>query len=82
VRTWKKGRYGHGQLLMVDGRLLIQCESGEIALVEANPEIHIELARFRALDDKTWNHPSLAGNILVVRNDHEAAAYELQTANQ
>lgn len=81
VRTWKKGRYGHGQLLMVDGRLLIQCESGEIALVETNPESHTELARFRALEDKTWNHPSLAGNILVVRNDREAAAFELQTVN-
>lgn len=78
-RTWKKGRYGHGQLLLVDGRLLIQCESGEIALVEANPDKHVELARFRALEDKTWNHPALARNILVVRNDREAAAYELQT---
>jgi outer membrane protein assembly factor BamB len=78
-RTWKKGRYGHGQLLLVDGRLLIQCESGEIAMVEANPELHVELARFRALEDKTWNHPALAGNILLVRNDREAGAYELQT---
>jgi outer membrane protein assembly factor BamB len=81
-RTWKKGRYGHGQLLMVDGRLLIQCESGEVALVEANPDNHVEVARFQALDDKTWNHPALAGNILVVRNDHEAAAYQLQPVLQ
>ncbi len=81
-RTWKKGRYGHGQLLMVDSRLLIQCESGEVALVEANPDNHVEIARFQALDDKTWNHPALAGNILVVRNDHEAAAYQLQTVLQ
>jgi len=82
VRTWKKGRYGHGQLLLVDHRILIQCESGEVALVETNPDEHIELARFRALEDKTWNHPSLAGNILVVRNDREAAAFELQTLIQ
>ncbi len=81
-RTWKKGRYGHGQLLMIDGRLLIQCESGEIALVEANPDAHIEVGRFQALNDKTWNHPALAGNILVVRNDHEAAAYQLPTILQ
>ncbi len=78
-RTWKQGRYGHGQLLLVDNRLLIQCESGEVAMVEANPETHVELARFEALSDKTWNHPALAGNILVVRNDREAAAYELPT---
>jgi outer membrane protein assembly factor BamB len=76
-RTWKKGRYGHGQMLLVDGNLMIQCESGEIALVEATPEEYRELARFEALSDKTWNHPTLAGNVLLVRNDHEAAAYEL-----
>lgn len=77
VRAWKKGRYGHGQLLLVGDRLLIQSESGEIALVEANPSEHRELGRFPGLSSKTWNHPSLAGNLLIIRNDSEAAAFEL-----
>jgi len=77
VRTWKKGRYGHGQLLLVGDRILIQAESGEIALVEANPTEHRELGRFVGLSSKTWNHPSLAGNLLIIRNDSEAAAFEL-----
>ncbi len=76
-RKWKGGRYGHGQLLLVDKTLLIQAESGDLILVEPNPEKHAELARFEALNGKTWNHPTLAGNLLLVRNDQEAACYEL-----
>lgn len=76
-RMWKRGRYGHGQLLLVADLLLIQAETGEVLLVEATAEEHRELASLAALDGKTWNHAALAGNVLVVRNDREAAAYEL-----
>jgi len=76
-RKWKQGRYGHGQLLLVGDVLLVQAESGEVALVQASPEGHNELARLEALSDKTWNNATLAGNILLIRNDREAAAYEL-----
>jgi outer membrane protein assembly factor BamB len=76
-RKWKAGRYGHGQMIGVDDMLLIQAESGEAVLVEANPAAHHELARFAALEGKTWNNPALAGRFLLVRNDREAACYEL-----
>ncbi|HJT34298.1 MAG TPA: PQQ-binding-like beta-propeller repeat protein [Pirellulales bacterium] len=76
-RRWRAGRYGHGQLLLVDDLLLIQAESGEVVLVKATPDEHRELARFAALEGKTWNYPALAGTLLLVRNDHEAACYEL-----
>ena len=76
-RIWKRGRYGHGQLLLVDGLLLIQCETGEVVLVEATPHGHQELASLDVISGKTWNHAALAGNVLVVRNDREAVALEL-----
>ncbi len=76
-RCWKGGRYGYGQLIRVDDLLLIQAETGEIALVEASPKLHRELGRFIALEHRTWNHPALAGSLLLVRNDREAACYEL-----
>ena len=76
-RKWKAGHYGYGQVVLTDNRLLVQLESGEIALVAASPENHHELARFTALSSRTWNHPVLAGNVLLVRNDREAACYEL-----
>ncbi len=80
-RRWKGGRYGHGQILLVGDLLLVQTEEGELALVEAVPDDHREIARFRVLDGKTWNTPALAGSVLLVRNDQEAAAYELALAD-
>ncbi|NIR51559.1 PQQ-binding-like beta-propeller repeat protein [candidate division KSB1 bacterium] len=76
-RTWKRGRYGHGQLILVNNLLIIQAESGEVALVEANPDAFKELARFQAIEGKTWNNPALSGPYLLVRNSQEAACYEL-----
>ncbi|MFQ5351206.1 MAG: PQQ-binding-like beta-propeller repeat protein, partial [Thermoanaerobaculia bacterium] len=78
-RLWKRGRYGHGQLLLVADLLLIQAENGEVALVDPDPDEHLELARFVALDGKTWNPPALSGRRLLVRNNREAACYELAT---
>lgn len=78
-RIWKRGRYGHGQMLLVGDKLLIQAENGEVVMVAADRQQHVELAKFAALSSKTWNHLNLTGNILLVRNDREAAAYELPT---
>ena len=76
-RRWKSGRYGHGQIVLVGDLLLIQTEKGGVALVEANPDEHRELAHLAALDGKTWNPPALAGNYLLVRNNRAAACYRL-----
>jgi hypothetical protein len=81
ARCWKGGRYGYGQLILVDDLLLIQGESGEVALVETSPARFQELGRFAALKQRTWNHPALAGRLLLVRNDREAACYALPLAN-
>jgi len=76
-RRWKRGRYGHGQILLVGDKLLIQAESGEIVSVAATPDGHHEFGKFNALFSKTWNNLALARTLLVVRNDREAAAFEL-----
>ncbi|MCY4352268.1 MAG: PQQ-like beta-propeller repeat protein [Gemmatimonadetes bacterium] len=81
-RKWKRGRYGHGQLILVDDLLLIQTESGDVVLVDASPIEHNERARFPALSNHTWNAPTLAAPYLLVRNDREAACYELALANR
>jgi outer membrane protein assembly factor BamB len=76
-RRWKGGRYGHGQMILVEDLLLVSTEDGEVALVQAAPAAHRELSRFRALDGKSWNSPALAAPYLLVRNAEEAACYEL-----
>jgi outer membrane protein assembly factor BamB len=59
------------------GLLLVAAESGQVVLVAANPSAHTEVASFKALEGKTWNHPVLVGDRLYVRNSQEAAAYRL-----
>ncbi len=80
-RVWKRGRYGHGQVLLVGDLLLVMAESGEMLMIEATPEraSHV-LGRFQALDGKTWNNLALYGSLLLVRNAQEAAAYRLPLA--
>ncbi len=78
ARKWKGGRYGYGQVILANGHLIVLSDSGELALVKATPDQYSEVARFKALEGKTWNHPAIAGGTLLVRNANEMAAYSLR----
>jgi outer membrane protein assembly factor BamB len=76
---WRGKRYGFGQLILLPEQevLLILSEQGELALAKAASDQFTELAHFPVLEGKTWNHPVLVGDVLLVRNDHEMAAFRL-----
>jgi outer membrane protein assembly factor BamB len=83
-RKWKGGRYGNGQLVLLRDQdlLLVLSEDGELALVNATPDQFAEVARFTAIEGKTWNHPVLVRDTLLVRNGQEMAAFRLSMASR
>lgn len=72
-RKWKKGRYGHGQLLLADGVLIVMAEDGRVVTIDPNPEGLAVLTETPVLTEGTrnWNPPSLSRGRLFVRNDEE-----------
>jgi len=81
-RKWKGGRYGKGQALLLENSsvLLVSAEDGRVVLLRADPGEHAEVASFKALEGKTWNHPVVVGDRLYVRNSQEAAGFQLPLA--
>lgn len=79
---WEGKRYGGQVLLIADMEmLLVLGEKGEVVLVPANPAEFKEIARFKAINGKTWNYATLAHGRLFVRNAEEAACFALPEAH-
>jgi outer membrane protein assembly factor BamB len=75
---WReKGTFGHGQLLLVKDKLLLQTEMGKLMLIETNPKKYQEFCSFQVLNSRTWNYPVLVKDYLLVRNESEAACFQL-----
>jgi hypothetical protein len=81
-RKWKAPQHGYGQIVLLPDQdvLLELSEKGDLVLIKALPDQFTELARFKVLEGKTWNHPVLVGDVVLVRNDHEMAAFRVPLA--
>ena len=76
-REPRRTRAQAGQVLLVEDTLVIQAEYGDLVLAKASEEDYQELLRIEALDSKTWNIPTVVGNLILVRNDRQAICYQL-----
>lgn len=77
-RKWKEGRFGYGQVLLASGHLIVtQGDTGEVALIRATPDKYTEVARFAAVQGRTWNYPAIADGRLLVRSANEMAAFDI-----
>ena len=75
---WRSGRYGYGQLLLIDDLMLVLSEDGDLLLVPAVPTKPEPIATMKALESGfCWNHPTLIRGKLLVRNAVEAVCFDV-----
>lgn len=69
---WLDRSAGRGSLIAAEGKLFVLGESGELALVAADPTEYRELSRCKPLTgNKCWAAPGLAGGRLYLRDERE-----------
>ena len=77
---WSVGGVGRGGVVSVSDHLLVLTESGELVLVEPDPDAYTESARIQAVDGKCWNVPAISEGRIYVRSTTQAACYEVASA--
>lgn len=76
-RAWQELRFGKGNLIAADGKLLMSTMKGELILARANPEKYEELARVRVIGE-TRQAPALARGLLYLRDDEEIVCLDVR----
>ena len=78
---WKARGYGKGTLILADGHLIVLGEEGKLAIVEATPDSHVQIASAQVLSARCWTAPSLAAGRLYLRNMEEIVCLDLIGTN-
>lgn len=67
---WSQGGTGAGALMIAGGKLVVQCERGDVMIAEATPEEFKLIARTKkVLGGTCWTTPVLSGGRIYCRND-------------
>jgi outer membrane protein assembly factor BamB len=77
TEKWSCDGYGMGGVILVDGRLLVLNDRGELVIVEANPDAYIETARYPALAGKCWNVPVVSNGRIYARSTKEGVCLDV-----
>jgi outer membrane protein assembly factor BamB len=82
-RLWKEQRgagTGSAAVAYADGRLYFRYESGEMALVEADPAEYRLVSQFTlaSVKGKSWPHPVIADGRLYIRDQDALLCYDIR----
>jgi len=55
--------------ILVDGKLIVQSDLGELVLIDPDPSGYRELGRAQAVARESWSTPAFAGGRIYVRNN-------------
>lgn len=75
---WKqRGRFSHGQLLLVGDWLLVHSQDGRMMLIKATPLKYEPVGEFKTIRGVCWNTFCVYGPYVVVRSELEMACFRL-----
>ncbi len=74
---WRERQFARAHMLLVEGRLLLVDEDGDLALARATREGLEVLAQAPVLTDNAWTPPTLVGNRLYLRDRQHVVALEV-----
>lgn len=77
AEKWSQPGFGGGQVLLVDGKLLILSADGKLVLAEPNPTAYTELTRYQALTFKCWNAPAISNGRIYARSIKEGICLDV-----
>lgn len=77
--TWRRPGFEKGGIVGVDDTFIALCGgTGELVMVEANPQAYRELGRVAApLGGQSWTAPIVANGKLIIRNKNTLACLDL-----
>jgi len=68
-KVWEERGFGVGTVILVDDKLVVLSDRGELAIVDASPKGFNEIARFQVLGGKNnWIPPSYANGRMYCRS--------------
>jgi outer membrane protein assembly factor BamB len=76
-RKWQELRFGKGNLIAADGKLLISTMKGELVLALANGEKFQELGRVQVVG-MTRQAPALSNGFVFLRDEKEIVCLDLR----
>jgi outer membrane protein assembly factor BamB len=77
---WKKAGFGPGGVNVVDGKLLVLSDAGDLVLVKAAPDAYTELARSHVLAGKCWNSVAISNGRIYARSTKEGVCLDFSAA--
>jgi outer membrane protein assembly factor BamB len=77
TEKWSQPGFGAGQVLLVDGTILLLSADGKLILVKPNPTGYTELARCQAVSGKCWNAPALSQGRIYARSTKEGVCLDV-----
>jgi outer membrane protein assembly factor BamB len=74
---WSGPALGEGEVILVDGKLIVQGSRGQLVLVDPRPAAYKEICRAQVIGGRAWGFPAYSNGVLLHRTDREVAAVNL-----